>query len=127
MKFKLAELKSTMEGLQELLEKEIPSKPSYWLGKCLNKIMAEMKDFEDARMRLINKWAVTDIETGKPVINKETNRYEITNEPEFEKEFTLLAEEEIEVDINPIKLEALGDKFSVKPLILLKLGKIIEE
>lgn len=125
MKFKLAELKPFAEGLTEILNIELPIKPAYWLGKLLRKIEAELKHFDETRMKLIVKHSTEKDENGHPKVDETTNRY-IVDEEAFSKEFIELCEEEIDIDFKPIKLEELGD-VKLKPITLAKLEKILEE
>lgn len=130
MKIKVGELKIIGEGLEEILTKEIPIKPAYWLARFLNKLQSEFGAFEKARMHLIDKHVKLD-ENNKPLFKKDkegkdTNRYDIADMDAFQKEFDQLAEEEIEIDFKPIKLADLGD-IKIKPINLSKLGKVICE
>jgi len=129
MKFKVGELKVIGEGLSEILEKELPVKPSYWLSRIAIKLDSELKAFEGARVKLVIKHAKKD-EKGNPIVLKDksgkpTRNYDVTDMDAFNKEYDELAEQEIEININPIKLDALGD-INLKPVILAKLEKIIE-
>lgn len=129
MKFKAGELKVIGEGLSEILEKELPVKPSYWLSRIAIKLDSELKAFEGARVKLVIKHAKKD-EKGNPIVLKDksgkpTRNYDVTDMDAFNKEYDELAEQEIEININPIKLDALGD-INLKPVILAKLEKIIE-
>jgi len=129
LKFKAGELKVIGEGLSEILEKELPVKPSYWLSRIAIKLDSELKAFEGARVKLVIKHAKKD-EKGNPIVLKDksgkpTRNYDVTDMDAFNKEYDELAEQEIEININPIKLDALGD-INLKPVILAKLEKIIE-
>ena len=129
MKFKAGELKVIGEGLSEILEKELPVKPSYWLSRIAIKLDSELKAFEGARVKLVIKHAKKD-EKGNPIVLKDksgkpTRNYDVTDMDAFNKEYDELAEQEIEININPIKLDTLGD-INLKPVILAKLEKIIE-
>uniref|UniRef100_A0A6M3K520 Uncharacterized protein n=1 Tax=viral metagenome TaxID=1070528 RepID=A0A6M3K520_9ZZZZ len=130
MKFKLNEIRLATEGLSEILQKELPVKTAYWLARFLSKVEAENASMEKARMNLIKKHAKKDKE-GNPVFildkdGKSTSQYDIPDMEAFQNEFIELTNEEVEIDFKPIKLEQLGD-INLKPIILAKLGKIIEE
>ncbi len=125
MKFKLAELKPFSEGLTEILEIELPIKPSYWLGKLLRQVESELKAFEDARVKLIVKHSTEKDDKGNPKVDETTNRY-MVDEEAFGKEFMELCEEEVDIEFKPIKLEALGD-VKLKPITMAKLERILEE
>jgi len=142
MKFKLNEIRLATEGISELSAfaekngKEIPSKIAYWLARDLDKLNSENTPIEKVRMDLIKKYAKKD-KKGNPMFMKEkdengkdtekdTNQFDISDINAFQDEFIKLTNEEVEIDIKPIKLTDLGD---VKPTIIMlyKLGKIIEE
>jgi len=129
MKIKAGDLRMIAEGLFEILKIDLPVKPSYWLARIANKVESEMKAFETARMSLVKKHANKD-EKGEPILIKDkdgkpTNAYDVPDMETFNKEFDELVEQEIEININPIKLDTLGD-INLKPVILAKLEKIIE-
>ena len=129
MKIKAGEVKIINEGLKGILDIELPVKPAYWLARILNKMNQEAEPFEKARVNLVMKHAKKD-KDGKPIFIKDkdgkpTNDIDVADIGEFNKDFLVLAEEEFDIDIKPIKLEALGD-IKIKPVILAKLEKIIE-
>lgn len=125
MKIKLAELKPIAEGLKEILDKELPVKPAYWLGKLLRRVESELNAFDEARMKLIAKHSTEKDDRGNPKVDETNNRY-IVDEEAFGKEFIELSEEEIEIEFNPIKLDSLGD-VKLKPITMAKLERILEE
>ena len=134
MKISLNEVQGMQEGLDVILAKEIPVKPAYWLARFLDKIRVEMEAMEKARIKLVEKLAKKD-KDGKPVFKKdkdgkqiEPNQYDFTNENmvKFQAEFNELGKEEFDVDFKPIKVDQLGD-INLKPIVLVQLGKLIEE
>ena len=127
MKIKAGELKIIAEGLSEILKIDLPVKPSYWLARIANKVESEMMAFETIRMNLIKKYAKKDKKGGFIFIQDKDKKqqYDISDIDAFNKEFNELFSQEIEIDVNPIKLDSLGD-IKIKPVILAKLGKIIE-
>ena len=121
-------------GLDVILAKEIPIKPAYWLARFLDKIRSEMEAMEKARMKLVEKLAKKD-KDGKPVMKKDKDgkqldppQYDLTDEnmAKFNEEFNELGKEEFEIDFTAIKLSDLGD-ISLKPIVLVQLGKLIVE
>ena len=130
MKITVGEIRLINEGLNEILEKELPVKPAYWLSRFMIKLDTELMAFEKARINLAIKHAKKD-KDNKPLFKKDKdgkkiNEYDISDMNAFQKEFAQLAEEEFEIDFKPIKLEMLGD-IKLKPITLAKLEKIIEE
>jgi len=131
MEIKVGEFRNLNEGLNEILNIELPVKPAYWLARFLTKLSEEEKVFEKARINLVTKHSKKD-KKGKPVIitskveGKDVSNYDLADPEAFQKEFEQLVEEKIVIDFNPIKLADLGD-IKLKPITLAKLGKIIEE
>ena len=131
MKISLNEVRGMQAGLEVILAKEIPVKPAYWLARFLGKIRSEMEAMEKARIKLIEKLARKD-KKGKPMMKKakdgEPQQYDLTDEnmAKFQAELAELGKEEFEIDFKPIKLDQLGD-ISLKPIVLVQLGKLIEE
>lgn len=122
------------EGLDVILKTELPSKPAYWLARFTDKIQSEMKAMDSVRVKLVEKYAKKD-KDGKPVFKKDKDgkeldpqQYDLSkkNMEIFNKEFADLGKEEFEIDFKPIKLEQLGD-IKLKPIVLVQLGKVIEE
>ena len=131
MKISLNEVRGMQVGLDVILGKELPIKPAYWLARFLDKIRSEMEAMEKARVKLLEKLAKKD-KDGKPLMKKakegEPQQYDLTDEnmAKFQEEFAELGKEEFEIDFKPIKLDQLGD-ISLKPIVLVQLGKLIEE
>ena len=134
MKITLNEVKKMTEGLNVLLGKELPIKPAYWLARFLDKIRSELDAMEKARVKLIEKLSQKD-KDGKSLFKKDKagklldpKQYDLTDEDmvKFQEEYNELGKEEFEIDFKPIKLEQLGD-IVLKPIVLVQLGKLIEE
>lgn len=135
MKISLNEVRGMQVGLDVILAKELPIKPAYWLARFLDKIRSEMEAMEKARVKLLEKLAKKD-KDGKPLMKKakegepqiEPQQYDLTDEnmAKFQEEYNELGKEEFEIDFKPIKLDQLGD-ISLKPIVLVQLGKLIEE
>ena len=111
-------------GLDVILAKELPVKPAYWLARFLDKAGSEFKAFEKTRLKLVEKYAEKD-KDGKPKMKKaegdRPQQYDLSDAgmKKFNEELAELGKE-------PIKLEQLGD-IKLKPIVLVQLGKIIEE
>ena len=134
MKITLNEVRGMQAGLDVILGKELPVKASYWLARFLDKIRVEMEAMEKARVKLVEKLAKKD-KDGKPVMKKDKDgkqldppQYDLTDEnmAKFNEEFNELGKEEFEIDFTAIKLSDLGD-ISLKPIVLVQLGKLIVE
>ena len=132
MKFTLNEVMTMQKGLDVLLAKELPVKTAYWLARFLDKVGVEFKAMESARVKLVERYATKD-KNGQLVMKKDKdgkplNEYELdkASMEKFQKEFAELGKVEFDIDFKAIKLEQLGD-IKLKPIVLIQLGKIIEE
>ncbi len=126
MKISLNEVKIMQEAIRTL-PIELPIKVSFQLARFLDKVSGETKILEATRIKLLEKLAKKD-KDGKPLLNKEKTSYDLTenNKRKFEKDYFDLGKEEFEIDFKPIKLNQLGD-IKLKPIVLVQLGKLIEE
>ena len=88
MKVSLFEIYSSVGVLNKLVDLSLPAKSSYKFVKIMKKFNDELKILEDERQKLINKYGQ----------NKEA----------FLKEFGELLETQIDVDWDPISIDALG-------------------
>jgi len=77
-------------------------KAAYWLGRLENKLTAELKSADDQRTELLKKYG-TDDGMGRYTVKKD-------NFPAFGEQFKLLAEEKIEIEVQPMKLSLFSDK-----------------
>ena len=134
MKFTLNGIMGMNEGLNVILAKELPVKTSYWLARFLDKVGSETKAMEKARLILAEKLAKRE-KDGNFVFKKDKDGKELVpqqfdftkeNAKKFQDEFAELGKEEFEIDFKAIKLEQLGD-IKLKPMVLIQLGKLIEE
>ena len=123
MEFELGQLRGVVTALSAMMNNEdIPIKPSYWIAKIYKKLNGEFEDFEKIRIKLVEKHSAKD-KDGKPVVDPETNKYEIPDMEAFEKEFKEIAKEKVTVDIDKIAIDDLGDA-KIQPQVLLFLDEI---
>lgn len=104
MKLTLKELLQNVESLGKLLNKELPVKTAYRLGKLSKALQSELNQFNLTRNNLIKKY-------GK----EKDGQYQIDPEDKdamekFNKEIDELLALEISVDAyDPISIDDLGD------------------
>ena len=113
MKLQLGELRSLMDGLPAVLQKDLPIKTAYWLGRAFKEIAREFEPFEEARKKLVEKYVKKYTKDEKDKNGKVThkkgdfivdgNRYVLTDEEAFQKEFTDLANQEVEIKLGLTK------------------------
>jgi len=127
LKIKLGEINIILDNLNKLIDKEINIKTSYKLSKLLKHLVNEYNVFDENRIKLINKYAEKD-ENNEVRINKENNSIIITdnNKDKFNKEINELVNIEIEIFIEKIRLDDLGE-IMVSPRDLFNLDFLFEE
>jgi len=107
MKVKLSDVYVSVPVLTKLLDLELPINVSYKVMKLVNNLNTELKNIEEQRVKLVKKYS-----------NNEQNTVTEEKKQEFLNEFSVLLNEEIEVDWNPVPTETLGNdlKLSVNDL-----------
>lgn len=123
IKVKLVELNAILEGFNELIEITLPVKVAYYVSKNVKKVVSEIKDFEENRVKLAQKYAKKD-KDGVPLI--EDNQFVMEDMQGFNKEFVELANIDVEFDFPALTIEQFGNS-EVKPSTIIKLGPFIEE
>ena len=101
MKLKIKEVLEASAILQKITGFSLPAKVSYNIMRNMKKIEHEIKPFEESRLQLVHKYG-KETEDGKFSVSEE-------NLPEFYKDVASLLEEDIEVDIRPIKIDQIQD------------------
>ena len=94
----------TSGALQTVAKKPLPIKVSYWITKNIDKLTTEYKYFLDAKKKLIEQYGKRD-DKGELVTNKETGEVYLKDVQGFQDALRELLEMEVEVDINPVKID----------------------
>jgi len=124
IKLKNGELQGVSMGLNDLRAKELPVKVAYWVAKIARKIESELRDFEAARMRLIDKHGEKD---DKGILLMDGGSYKMIDMEAFGAEYAELADIDVEIDCNTLPLDSFGDA-AIKPqTMFLLMDKVICE
>jgi len=109
------------EPLKVLLRQRFPIKTSLALTKMAHKLDAELKVIEEVRTGLFSKY-------GSPLPNGfAAPKDGDPNQAVFLKEHAELMAQEVEVDIEKLKvLDQLSDDAKIEPSVLMALEKFIE-
>jgi hypothetical protein len=110
MKVKLLELINSQKELERLGKKQLPVKSAYWIKRITDKVYHELDLFYKQRKEIIEKYQTEEGEKGKKIPKEYVEK--------ADKEINELAEIEIEIDINKIKIEDLGE-VNIEPELLL--------
>jgi len=119
MKFTLKDFYFARAALSNLIQKDLPVKAAYRLGKLAKKAESLLKDIEVHRLQLIEKYG----EEVKPEQEGEASYKAVLppKQPEFEKEMTALLDEPAEIDYEPMSLDMLGSlQISASELVALE-------
>ena len=99
MKLKLSQLIAMRGSLVKLIEKDLPIKQSFNLAKFIKTANEELEQFEQQRVKLVNRYGAKD-EEGNIAVKEE-------NQQQFVNELNELTE--IEVDFEGFKPLKLAD------------------
>lgn len=124
MKIQLSELLEVEKPLSELINQELPIRIAYHLSKLVKKVGSELKDFYDARDRLIMKLGCEN-DQGQFSINIEDK----TVLEQFHNEINSLVNVEVDLyNFEPISISEF-DKVDIKisPIQMATLNKFFKE
>ena len=100
MNLKLSQLIAMRGSLVKLIEKDLPIKQSYNLAKFIKKANDELEQFEQQRIKLVNRYGAKD-EEGNIAVKEE-------HQQQFVNELNELTEIEVEFEgFKPLKLADL--------------------
>ena len=121
MKIKdILECKETLIKLNTI--SGLPSVVAYRIGKNIKAIDTEMQEYDEVRVKLLKDVALKD-ENGEPIVNKETNNYDIPQDQlqKIIQEIDNLQNEEISIDIKKVSIEDISQAgLSPKELMLIE-------
>lgn len=116
-----------LEALTVILEKEFDDvKAAYWLGRAKAQITSEFQPFEDARIKLVHKYAQKDENGDLPEVAA-GEPYEMADTEAFNTEYGEMANEEIMIKYNPISVDRLIGIKGITGDDIAKLGRLIED
>jgi hypothetical protein len=113
------------ELLGKLLVSEVPMKTAFKLKKVSKVLDDALKDYDATRMEAIKKFAELD-EEGIPKSDANNNAIFLTDElrMSFANELSELLD--VEIDINKVSVDELGEKLTLSAVDLTFLEDIIE-
>lgn len=107
MKAKMAQVVNAYNWAASMKEKDVPYKAAFLIASNLSNMEKEIKNFEEQKMSMLEKYGKKDSE-GKLVINDDKT-VELDNKEGFAEDFTKLLECEVEITINKIPMEEMKD------------------
>ena len=124
----IKDILDSMEALNKLNNAHgMSSVVAFRIGKNIKAIEGEVKVFDDVRTKLLEEAANKD-ENGKPIIDKDTNQYDVPVDKleALEKEIKKLQNEEIKVDIKKLSLDDV-EKADLSPRELMSIEYMLED
>lgn len=124
----IKDILDSMEALNKLNNAHgMSSVVAFRIGKNIKAIEGEVKVFDDVRTKLLEESANKD-ENGKPIIDKDTNQYDVPADKleVLEKEIKKLQNEEVKVDIKKLSLDDV-EKADLSPRELMSIEYMLEE
>lgn len=119
MKVSNGDIWQAVPALAELCKEPWPVKTAYWLAKLSRKLGGHHRDIDQVRVQLIVRYGQVD-ERGQTTVVKDGPSW-----PEFERSFNELMVEDVEIDVQSVKLPA-NEGFPLKPAILIPLLPFVE-
>lgn len=126
IKIKLFEISKILESIYKILDKDLPIKCAYSLSKLTKMIIAENQTLEENRIKLLERYGEKD-NSNKLKVN-ENGTVSIMKEhiDTFQEQYNELMNIEVEIDVNSVSIESLGD-INVSPKDLLVLDRFIKD
>ena len=124
----IKDILDSMEALNKLNNAHgMSSVVAFRIGKNIKAIEGEVKVFDDVRTKLLEEFANKD-ENGKPIIDKDTNQYNVPADKleALKKEIKKLQNEEVKVDIKKLSLDDV-EKADLSPRELMSIEYMLED
>ena len=123
----LREIIDGVSTMKNLMNEPLPSRAAFQVAKLAKNMAEEYKNFEEARMKLIQKYGKKD-ENNELIID-ENNQYTVApeNVTIFSNEINELMDTQIELISSPINLDELNCDLTPNEIINLMPFLLIEE
>lgn len=121
IKVTVQQIIESQEAMRNLLDKQLKGRTAFQVARLIKKLENEISSYNDTRVKLIERYAMKN-DDGTFVIN-DKNEYQFTQENMngFVQEMNKILTEDIEIDVNPIKLEELDNiDFTVMEMTMLE-------
>lgn len=109
IKVKISELLNSTEALQKLAKMQLKARLAWNVSKLLKAADVEIQDFNETRLELIRKYGEKD-ENDQLITDENGNCKIVTDKIDnFTAELTELAESEVEINANKVRIDDLED------------------
>ena len=106
MKVKMSSIVNSQEILKKFVAAEVKAKTAYQIKKLIDAVLVELKRFDEVRNNLVTKYA--DEQTTEEKEAKAPLKV-VSKMEDFRKELIELLDEEVELNVVPIKISELED------------------
>lgn len=121
MKITLNDIYAMPPALKKITAQDLPLKVSYKMSKLVKSVDAETALIEAERNKLIQKYGAPDPEDADRI------RVEQTKLPEFLVEWQEFLKTEIEVEWEPISVEAFGESVKLSTQDVMQLSSLLTD
>lgn len=129
IKVKNSDIQNSIASINAILARKLGPKTAFKIAKTVKVVGEAVDTYNKTRENLIDKHARKD-ENGQRSVKKGENgqpdQWDLEDQTAFEKDINELLDIEIELDINKIKLEELGED-PITPQMLVSITWLIEE
>lgn len=102
IRMKVGEMTNAYRALERIQGVPLPAKGAYWVGRLLNKLRDEFQTAEKVRSDLVVKYGAQMTDAQSYMVPPEKFA-------EFSAEYEPIAQAEIDVDAQPLRLAVLGE------------------
>lgn len=117
MKLTVRDLYDLKAGLNDILDKELPTSVAFSIQQNFKKAGDELKPSDEVRRKITEKYKEHITEDGR-ILDDDKRKA-------FKKEMAELMDQEVKIDLKKLKLSNLGEE--IKPRTLGLLSVILEE
>jgi hypothetical protein len=122
------ELSVMEQAINRLTIHPLPAKIAFQFGKFAKKVVNELDNYEDTRMKTLKNYAMLDPNGGLIIDEHNEAKFETPEKREqFMKEIDELRQTEIEFNFQPIPISAIPSDINIPAGDLMLLDKIIIE
>ena len=118
VKMRAGELIDMYQALERIAQQKVPARAAYWVSRLMVKLRPEFEAFDAQHNAMA-------IKHGKDMGNGQFKVQPGESMQAFLAEYQPVAETEIEVDVQPIKIEVFGEA-ELAPADLMCIDKLIE-
>lgn len=123
VKMKLGEVNLCVRVLEKFIENDLPIKTAWRLNKIFKVLIDEFNEIENFREKLIKQYGdETQLEDGSVALKVKEE-----NSEAFMKDLNEFLNEEVELNIDPVSIDDIGDNINLSVANAQLLSKILKD